>query len=106
MLPIHNDVIEAYYRESGCRTECGANAQPGCRKCSVEFNGTVTQAVESHPSQRIVVARWSIDLINRITVELSGVLDTCLEPEQDRWLIERTSPEDEAFMGGPVFGVI
>jgi hypothetical protein len=106
VLPIHKEVIEAYYRECGCRTECGAHARPGCQKCSVEFNGTITQVADADPGRRIVVARWSIDLIDRVTVELSRALTPCLESEQGSCLIERTSTEAEAFMGRPLFGAI
>ncbi len=68
MLPIHKDVLEAYFSELGGQR---VSAEwPSAKKSSVEYDGTVTEGAESDPCERVVVARWSIDLTGRIWIKL------------------------------------
>ncbi len=70
MLPIHKDVLRAYFSElGGQRASAGSKS---VKKCSVEYDGTVTEVADSDRTERIVVARWSIDLTGRIWIKLLG----------------------------------
>ncbi len=63
VLPIHKEVLEVFFSERGYRADAWAG------RCVVEFNGTITEpALEG---ERVVVARWSIDLLGRISVRLA-----------------------------------
>jgi hypothetical protein len=69
VLSIHRDVLEAYLSELGTR-RAWADNQGAAKTTSVEYDGTVTETAESDPWERIVVARWSIDLIGQIHIKL------------------------------------
>ena len=69
VLSIHKDVLEAYLSELGPRRAWADNQGAG-QTTSVEYDGTVTETVNSDPWERVVVARWSIDLIGQIHIRL------------------------------------
>ncbi len=64
MLPIHKEVLEVFFNKRGYRADAWAAG-----RCVVEFNGTVTEPALD--GERVVVARWSIDLLGRISVRLA-----------------------------------
>ncbi len=68
MLPIHKDVLEAYFSELGGQRASASSTS--VKKWAVEYDGTVTEAAEADPCGRVVVARWSIDLTGRIWIKL------------------------------------
>ncbi len=63
MLPIHKDVLKAYFSELGRQMRSD-------KESSVEYDGTVTEIADSDSTERIVVARWSIDLTGRIWIKI------------------------------------
>ncbi len=70
MLPIHRDVLNAYLTKRRNWTKWNTdNQRPGSRKSSVEPDGTIIET-SSDNAERVVVARWSIDLLGRISVRL------------------------------------
>ena len=66
MRPIREDVLEAYLSEFGGRRDKADHGWRPIRESFVEFNGTITEAKVTDPSERVVVARWSVDLVGRI----------------------------------------
>jgi hypothetical protein len=69
---IQTDVLEVYLSEFGGRRDKADNGCRPVRESFVEFNGTITEAKGTDPSERVVVARWSVDLVGRICIKLLG----------------------------------
>lgn len=103
MLPIHKDVLEAYLSELGDRRDWLDNGWFPVQNFSVEFNGTITEARTSAPSERIVVARWSVDLIGRISIKLLATAQSGPESATGRRSVDRPLEEGEAFVDRPAF---
>ncbi len=70
MLAIHKEVLQAYLNKRGDRLEWIDDQRPASKnKSNVEPDGTITEA-SPNEMERVVVARWSIDLLGRISVRL------------------------------------
>ncbi len=70
MLPIHRDVLNAYLNKRGDLTKWTSDNQwPSLHNSSVEPDGAITESSYDN-AERVVVARWSIDLLGRISVRL------------------------------------
>ncbi len=70
MLPIQRDVLQVYLNKRGdLGGRTTENQRPSSCKSNVEFDGTITEASRDD-AERVVVARWSIDLLGRISVRL------------------------------------
>jgi hypothetical protein len=69
MLSLHEDVLDLYLSECPARPFDGPDGQSAKVKQFVEFNGTITEEALTDP-KRVLVARWSVDLMGRITVQL------------------------------------
>lgn len=105
VLPIHKEVLEAYLNERDCREDSADKQSSRGQNCSVEFDGTITEAIACDPSGRVVVARWSIDLMDRISIKLLGATLFCPEPSHDPWSVDPALEEVEAFTNHPEFGI-
>ncbi len=75
MLPLHREVLDAYLSQCGGRIEATDRTQFVTDTCSVEFDGTITETVIGDRDRR-VVARWSIDLLGRISIRLLKAAST------------------------------
>jgi hypothetical protein len=70
MLPIQRDVLQVYLNERGDWGKWATDNQlPKSYKSNIEFDGTITEP-SADGAERVVVARWSIDLLGRISVRL------------------------------------
>jgi hypothetical protein len=68
MLSLHEDVLDFYLNERTARPFEGPDGRLRLVKPFVEFNGTITEAAPTERN-RVLVARWSVDLMGRITVQ-------------------------------------
>jgi hypothetical protein len=68
MLSLHEDVLDLYLRACPTRPFEGPEGQRAKVKRFVEFNGTITEEAPTE-RKRVLVARWSVDLMGRITVQ-------------------------------------
>lgn len=69
MLPLHREVLDAYLSQCGGRVETPDRMRSVNDTCSVEYDGTIIEKVRGESEPR-VVARWSIDLLGRISIRL------------------------------------
>ncbi len=69
MLPLHREVLDAYISQCGGRVEATDRPRFLSDTYSVEFDGTSTEEARGDHERR-VVARWSIDLLGRISIRL------------------------------------
>jgi hypothetical protein len=68
MLSLHEDVLHVYLRKRPARPFEGPDGRLVQAKRFVEFNGTITEELPTD-RERVLVARWSVDLMGRITVQ-------------------------------------
>jgi hypothetical protein len=66
MLSLHEDVLSIYQRKRPAKPLKVSGGHDVETKRFVEFNGTITETTTD--GERVMVARWSIDLMGRITV--------------------------------------
>jgi hypothetical protein len=68
MLSLHEDVLQVYLRERQPRPFKDPDGRLAKVKQFVEFDGTITEEASTE-RKRVLVARWSVDLMGRITVQ-------------------------------------